>query len=161
MKTTRALFLMIAWTTLLGGAGYAAQADNTEHQEGTKSSDRRTGHRKVSGKNPTHRTPSAGKPNRRAQPLPNKRERPANGNGVTTGQTARNETSGPGNGPRAVMPPISAAHAVHPPNLSGPFGQSPPNGRHRGANSATVGGTAKSVVRNTGTVSGTGASHRR
>ena len=159
MKTTCALFLMIAWTTLLCGAGYATQSDSAKQQD-TKSSGRQTGHRRVSGKNSAHRSGVLPKANR-PQPLPNKRARLAKGNDVTTGQTVQNEISGAGSGPRAAASPVRAARAVHSPSLSGSFGQSLQSERHRGTNPATVGGTPKSVVRNTGAVSGTGASHKR
>lgn len=160
MKTSCALFLIIAWTILLGGTGYAAQpVDSAKHQRDTKSSDRQTGRRSVSGKNSPHRATNAGKPNR-AQPLANKRGQSAIGSGVTTGQKVPNATSDPAHGSRTVTPSVSAARAAHPPNLSGPFGQTPSNGRHRGTNPATVGGTAKSAVRNTGALSGTGVSHK-
>lgn len=155
MKSASLFFLMMGLATLFCRAGYAAQSDSAKQQD-TKSSGQQTRHHGASDKNSAHRGTTTAKPNR-PQPLRNKRQQ----DGMTTSQALQSEASGAGNGPRAITRPVSAARGINPPNLSGPFGQSPPNSRHRGVNPATVGGTAKSVVRSTGVVSGNGVGHKR
>jgi hypothetical protein len=161
MKTSCALFLIIAGTILLGGTGYAAQqVDSAKHRRDTKSSDRQTGHHGDSGKNSAHRPAVLPKANR-PQPRTDNPDHSANGKGVTVNKEASNKTNSAAIASRRESRPASAGRIVHPPTSSGPFGQIPNSARHRGANSAIVGGTAKSVVRNTGAVSGTGVSHKR
>jgi hypothetical protein len=150
-----AVFLII----LMGGTGYAAQqADTATHVHDTKSFDRETGYANASAKNSARRAADIAKASR-PQERPREGESPTSRKGTTGRQPVPNQTSAAANGPRSVTPSVKA-WVVHPPTLTGPFGQPPNSERHRGANPATVGGTANSVVRSAGAVTGTRASRK-
>lgn len=146
--TFRLFFLVISCLVWTARASYAAQqADSAKrwqetrsHRTAVKNSPRRAAD--IAKASPPQRRPSGGK-------------RSTSSNGVTVLQTVPKGTSAAAEEPRGVTPPVNAARVVRSPSLSGPFGQLPNNERHRGANPATVGGTASFVVRSAGVLNGT------
>ena len=140
------------------GAGFAAPAKSGKNQKDVIPSGERHGHRQVFEKNhPRSQVPVAS--NHPKQP-PNNREHSPSGNAMLGHQpgsdkrrTVARTGSIQGNTVNSVLP-VRSVNSFRP-NV--PMRSTV---RHRSANPAVIGGSASSVLRNTGAINGTSV-HRR
>jgi len=184
MKTTRRLlFLTIGWVTLTVGTSYATQAQQTspestaktvsdhpqdpEHviradgrnsqQTGTPSMEGRDRSRR-SGKN--HLNTSLALPKVPPKRVSNNRQGRSSGNAIARhqpGSDKRGDVAKSGSNRGNI---VHSSQNVRRAEVVRPTAPSVNNVRHRGANPAIIGGSAKPVVRNTGAIDGTTV-HRR
>ena len=184
MKTTRRLlFLTIGWVTLTVGTSYAIQAQQTspestaktvsdhpqdpEHviraegakrQEGGKLSAERRDRSHRSVKN--HLNTSLALPKVPPKRVSNNRQGRSSGNAIARhqpGSDKRGDVAKSGSNRGNI---VHSSQHVRRAEVVRPTAPSVNNVRHRGANPAIIGGSAKPVVRNTGAIDGTTV-HRR
>lgn len=149
--TFRLFFLVISCLVWTARASYAAQTDEANHQQNTKTSDQQVGHRHASAKNPRHQAATANRPEQRNK----NRELDTTGNSVGVRQQSLNKSNGAANaalsGAAAVSMTRAGRHATVPQrSVAGPS-MAP----HRGPNPATVGGAASPSSKNAGAINGT------